>query len=334
MRITLVSDGQMPTPTPDSGGLQRVVYDLGRMLLRRGHAVTLVGAEGSQLEGATVVEACPPLLGQVAYTEKQVAEAALRTEYDVLLDVSHTHRAAYAEPERSVLFHQDVTPVAKHPRPVFISEDQRYRTYKGKHGYRVIHNKLLDPPVFSPLMPDGPHAVQKHDVALFLGNIVPHKGVHLAIYIALKLGIPLWVGGPMLDAGYADRVEKLCDGTKVLYIGALNQDEKYRALAQARMTICVPNQSFIHYHETAQLVAMESAWVGTPVLASANGGMPEYVPQATGRCGKTLKQMIALADEVWNWPDRTTVAAYAQRHFDLMTVADEWEGLLRDAAKC
>ncbi len=333
MKVTLVSDGQMPTPTPNTGGLQRVVYNLGQMLVRRGHEVTLIGAKGSYLEGAVdVVEACSPMLGKVTYTEHRVAEAAMKTKYDALLDVSHTHRAAYADPGHSVIFHQDVAQIAKHPRAVFISESQRQYTYKGKHGARVIHNKLLDPPVLSPLMPDGPTAVEHHDVLLFLGNLVPHKGAHLAIYVALKAGIPIWVAGPVLDAEYGRRVQRLCDGQKAIYIGPLNEQEKYRALAQARVTVCVPNQGHSGYMETAQLVAMESAWVGTPVLASKNGAIPEYVAEATGRYGKNLKEMVALLHEVWDMKGDPAIADYAQKHFDLMTVADEWEGLLEEAA--
>lgn len=327
-----MSDGQMPTPTSNSGGLQRVVYNLGQMLVRRGHLVTLVGAEGSFLAGAfDIIHACPPLLGKVGFTEERVAQAALKTKYDAILDVSHTHQAAYGDPEHSVIFHQDVTAIAKHPRPVFISESQRQRCYKSKHGARVIHNRLLDPPVFSPLMPDGPTAVKQRDVALFLGNLVPHKGAHLAIYIALKLEIPLWVAGPMLDAVYGERIQKLCDGERVIYIGALNEQEKYRALAQARMTICCPNQAHTGYFETAQLVAMESAWVGTPVLASNNGGVAEYVPIETGRCGKNLRQMLKLANEVWQMKNekRAEIMDYAHSHFDWMAVADEWESLLK-----
>jgi len=335
MRITLVSDGQMRTPEPNTGGLQRVVYNLGQMLIRRGHLVTLVAAKGSYLEGAVdVVEACPPILGQVSYTEEKIGEAASATEYDALLDVSHTHVAAYNDPEHSVIFHQDVTPIEKHPRPVFISESQRRRVYKGKHGAKVIHNRLLDPPIVSPLMPEGPRSVRQHDVALFLGNLVPHKGAHLAIYVAQKAGVPIWVAGPMLDPIYAKRIKMLCGRQNVTYIGPLNEQEKYRVLAQARMTICVPNQSHIGYHETAQLVAMESAWVGTPVLGSKNGGIVEYVHPETGRCGKNLKRMIELAEEVWEMKaHRDEIMEYAHQHFDWMNVAEKWEKILEEAAQ-
>lgn len=333
MRITLVSDGQMRTPEPNTGGLQRVVYDLGRMLVRRGHQVTLVAAEGSYLEGADVIEACPPMLGKLKHTEECIGRAAMKTEYDALLDVSHIHWAAYADPDHSVIFHQDVTAISKHPRPVFISESQRQKVYKGKHGARVIHNKLLDPPIFNPLMPDGPAAQRRHDVLLFLGNLVPHKGAHLAIHIARSAGLPIWVAGPMLDPEYARRIQGLCDGTKAIYIGPLNEYEKYRVLAQARATVLVPNEAHIGYSETAQLVAMESAWVGTPILASMNGGIPEYVPEETGRCGRTLKRMIQLVPTVWDMQDRQAIAGYAQHNFDLMTKAEEWEKLLAEAAE-
>jgi len=158
MRITLVSDGQMRTPEPNTGGLQRVVYNLGQMLIRRGHLVTLVAAKGSYLEGAVdVVEAW----GQVSYTEEKIGEAASATEYDALLDVSHTHVAAYNDPEHSVIFHQDVTPIEKHPRPVFISvlslsaSRSVVVSIKANTALRSYTTDYLIRPLSAPLCPKG-----------------------------------------------------------------------------------------------------------------------------------------------------------------------------------
>ena len=54
MRIALMSDAVWPTPLEGGHGLGRAVYNLGRELVKRGHAVTLLGAEGSALAGARV----------------------------------------------------------------------------------------------------------------------------------------------------------------------------------------------------------------------------------------------------------------------------------------
>ena len=50
-----MSDTVFPTPWAKGHGLGRMVYNLGRELVRRGHAVTLLGLDGSALEGATAV---------------------------------------------------------------------------------------------------------------------------------------------------------------------------------------------------------------------------------------------------------------------------------------
>jgi glycosyltransferase involved in cell wall biosynthesis len=310
----------MRTPEPKSGGLQRIVYDMGRVMVSRGHEVTLVGAEGSQLEGATVVEACPPRLGDPS-TEKAVADAALATEYDVILDASHTHQAAYKEPKKSVLWHHDVTPVERHPRAVFVSESQRTHTYKGKHGARVIINGL-----FSPTLPSG----TPKDVALFIGNIVPHKGAALAIHIARRLGIRLWVAGKMIDPVYGNIIYNMCDGQQIIYVGALNEQEKYRALVQARMTILCPNSGLSGHSEVGPLTMIESAFMGTPVLSTANGAMKEYVVPEIGRIGKNLTQMLQRAEEVWNMKQehqKDIMLAAFQRH-SLAAKGDEWEDVL------
>jgi glycosyltransferase involved in cell wall biosynthesis len=302
---------------------------MGRMLMSRGHEVTLVAAEGSYLEGATVIEACPAQLGALGRTEAAVKKAVLDTERDVILDITHTHQAAYEDPKHSVIYHQDISAIPRHPRAVFISEDQRYRTYKGKHNARVIINRII-PPHFE----DNPLFAGYRvplDVAIFLGNIVPHKGALVAIEVAKRMGVKLWVAGKVLDGVYGEKVMKACNGVEAIYIGPLNTNEKYRCLSQARMTICAPNTGLNHYHETGQLVVSESAFCGTPVLTSQNGGITDYVFPQIGRSGKNIREMVAQGKAVWEMTDRVSIADFANEHLNLMTHAEEWERILVEA---
>jgi glycosyltransferase involved in cell wall biosynthesis len=330
MRVTIAASAQMRTPEPDTGGIGNVAYDMGRMLLARGHEVTLVAAKGSSLPGATVVEACEPVLGAVEKTETAVCTAALDSAYDVLLDITHTHKAAYTVPHRSVIYHQDVTPIARHPRPVFISNDQRSRTYKGHHGATVIINHMIPPDLASNPLLTAP-VERDPDLAIFLGNIVPHKGAHLAIEVARRAGLRLWVAGRCFDGRYADRVLSRCDGERIAYVGPLNRNEKYRCLQRASMVICAPNVGFTDYHETGQLVVLESAFCGTPVLATRNGGISDYVLPEVGRCGTTLRAMLSAVPVV-RAMDHNRIRAFAHEHFDLMRVAPVWEAILASQA--
>ncbi len=333
MRITLCSDGQMTTPSPISGGLQRVVHDLGRLFVEQGHEVTLVAAEGSHLAGATVIEATPALFGQVMRTEEAISKAALSTTWDTLVDVSHTHMTAYDKPEHSIIYHEDITPLAKHPRIVFISDSQRYYTYKGKHGTKIMHNKLYPPEFPSLFLPNGPEGATQYDVALYLGNIVPHKGAHLVVQVAKRMGIKLWIAGKGYDPLYVANLQKTFNDDDILYIGAVNEAEKYRVISQARMMILCPNKAQYNYHEVGQLVAVEAQMMGTPILTSRNGGIKEYILPDAGLCGYNLKEMIRMGKEVWEWKQERSAAirASALMNFDLRMAAGWWNERLEEA---
>ena len=326
VRVTVVSDGLMATPSPGTGGLQSVVYDLCCGLADSGVDVTLIAAQGSRCPRAKVVETVMPNLGNLVGSEAANAEAALNTNYDVLLDISHTHKAAYVDITKSVIFHQDVGPIAPHPRVYCISFSQGQRTCQWKdtpYKVVVIHNRVYNPPS----VPE----VERRDVALFMGNIVRHKGAHIAIEVAERAGYPLWIAGVPHEPVYAEVVLNECLKGRATYIGALKGMEKWRVLARVRMVICCANRGYTGYNETAQLVAMEAALMGTPVLGSMNGGLHEYVAEATGHCGKNIAEMVAAAPAVWGM-DHDAVRAYALQNFTLESVMPRWVALLEGVA--
>jgi len=319
VRITVVSDGQMPTPSPNTHGLGRVAYDLARMFRDRGHQVNLVGSEGSHCEGVNVVEACPPILGAVQMTEEAVARAALKTEYDRILDVSHTHLAALMEP-KSVCFHQDPTQPKEHNFIYYISDAQRKvcRT----PGF-VMPNRL-----YKPHIPEGAH---RYDVALFLGNIVPHKGAHYAIEVAKRAGIKLWIAGKVLDPLYGQKVLSMCDDDRVTYLGPLDEREKYRTLSQVRLLLSCPNEGYCHYTETAQLAVIEAGLCGVPTVSSKCGGVVEYAIPGMGLNGENIKEMVELVPEALKM-DPEDVRKVAQDNFLMENHAEEWEEIMEEVA--
>lgn len=319
MRLTIVSDGQMPTPSPNTHGLGRVAYDLARMFRDRGHQVTLVGSHGSHCEGVNVVEACPPVLGAVQETEEAVAKAALATEYDALLDISHLHLAAQAE-YHSAIFHQDPTKLPGHRRIYYISYAQRDVCGVGGD---VMLNRL-----YRPHIPEGAH---RYDVALFLGNIVPHKGAHYAIEVAKRAGIKLWIAGKVLDGAYGQKVMSMCDDDRVTYLGPLDEKEKYRTLSQVRVLLSCPNQGYCQYTETAQLAVIEAGLCGTPTVSSKCGGVVDYAIPGMGLNGANIKEMAELIPAALEM-DHEAVRQTARETFLLENHAEDWEHIMQEVA--
>ena len=154
---------------------------------------------------------------------------------------------------------------------------------RGLHGrnrrYRVIHGGV-DLGRY-PMRLEGEH----DGSAVFLGRVLPHKGVHFLIE-GLPPGIPLHVIGPLLDPGYLERLRALAAGKDVCFHGPLPDAEVIerlgRAMALVHPTPVGPDGS-AGVHELFGLALVEAMARGCPVIASDAASLPEIVePEVSG----------------------------------------------------
>jgi glycosyltransferase involved in cell wall biosynthesis len=130
-------------------------------------------------------------------------------------------------------------------------------------------------------LPRGPRVVRAPVAEglrlAYLGQIAPHKGVHVAVeavrantHPALRLAIH----GPRTPhAEYAARLERIGAGdSRITFHGAYRRDDQAAILA-ATDAIVVPSICY----ESAGLVIWEANDAGVPVVASRLGGIPELV---------------------------------------------------------
>jgi glycosyltransferase involved in cell wall biosynthesis len=148
---------------------------------------------------------------------------------------------------------------------------------RGLHGrnrrHRVIHGGV-------DLDRYPPRETAEHDgSAVFLGRVLPHKGIHFLIE-GLPPGIPLHVIGPALDAGYLERLRSLAAGREVHFHGVLPDEEIVerlgRAMALVHPTPVGPDGS-AGVHELFGLALVEAMARGCPVIASNAASLPEIV---------------------------------------------------------
>ena len=108
---------------------------------------------------------------------------------------------------------------------------------------------------------------------VFLGRIHPDKGTHRAIEVAQRAGIPLVIAGVIQDSAYfRDMVEPHVDDDQVRFVGPVGPAERDRLLGGA-----VGLLHLISFSEPFGLSVVESFATGTPVIATAQGSMPELV---------------------------------------------------------
>ena len=126
------------------------------------------------------------------------------------------------------------------------------------------------------------------DHLVFLGRIHPDKGVHLAIEVAHRSGLPLLIAGIIQDKEYfRQQVEPYLDDRKISYIGVVGVPGKNELFARAR--------ALLHLNtipERFGLVLAEANAAGVPVIAMDLGSCREVIED--GRTG-VLVQDVAGA---------------------------------------
>lgn len=156
--------------------------------------------------------------------------------------------------------------------------------------------------------------------AVFLGRILPHKGIHFLIE-GLPAGVSLHVIGPALDPAYLDRLRDLAAGKKVHFHHGLSDAEVVvhlqRAMALVHPTPVRPDGS-AGVNELLGLAPIEGMACGCPVVASNAASLPEVVedgvsgllvpPNDPGAIGRALERLAADPD-LWH---RLAVGARAR----------------------
>ena len=132
-------------------------------------------------------------------------------------------------------------------------------------------------PNFAPIPPSNFSPVRYSNYFLFVGALEKHKGILLLLEIFRELGPKIdakliIVGAGSLAAYIKDFIIKNGIETKIILLNFVDDVELY-ALYKNSLALLVPSI----WPENAPLVALEALSVGTPVLASNEGGLPEIL---------------------------------------------------------
>lgn len=339
MRIGVVAPPWIPVPAPAYGGIEAVVAGTSRELARRGHDVVLVAAPGSAIEGVRTVAPLAEVPAQIGLSADEwghlVAATSALADRDVVIDHSgplgalllgqapapalHVVHGPLGDAERAV--YGTVCRGAPRLRLVAISRNQQ-RSGPGLPWAGVAMNGLdVD------ALPLG---AGRGGYLAFLGRMSPDKGVAEAIAVARAAGMPLRIAAkcrePAERAYFAEAVEPLL-GDGVTWLGEVDREGKV-ALLEDAAALVFP----IRWPEPFGMVMIESMAVGTPVLATRSGSVPEVVRD--GVTGVVRERPEELAAEVGRVTrlDRAACREHVRRHFSIDRMTDRHERLLADAA--
>ncbi|MER8072282.1 glycosyltransferase [Streptomyces sp. NPDC094034] len=152
-----------------------------------------------------------------------------------------------------------------------------------------------------------------------LGRMCADKGTDLAVRLAREAGIPLVLAGPVFSPDvefFAREIKPHIDGAAVTYIESVAGADKVQLLRGA-LAMVSPGR----WNEPFGLSMVEAMALGTPVVASRAGSLPEVVDDGvTGFVADDVPAMLACLDRV-RVLDRGRCAATARERFSPRVMA-------------
>lgn len=333
LRVALVSTPFVSVPPRAYGGTELVVADLAQALAAEGVEVVVYSTGDSDLPGIEVRSYFPKAqwppdrdVGRVHATWSlrdasrdprgfdvvhvhvpAGVEVARLSPYPVLYTLHHV-----ADPALSELYRR-----APHVRLVAISRSQARGEVAEVSA--VVHHGL-DPARYTP-MPDQGYL-------LFIGRYDRCKGVHHAIEVAERAGLPLVMAGAPHEEDYYEReVKPLVRRHGVLEVGPVGGQRKAALIARAR-ALLFP----IDWEEPFGLVMIEAMLSGVPVLATARGSVPEIVEDGvTGVICDDPTEMVGAARIADKLFDRARIRQAAVARWSSGRMARDYLRLYRAA---
>lgn len=148
------------------------------------------------------------------------------------------------------------------------------RSLPGRNQRRHVIYGGVDPERY-PMRPRCEH----DGSVVFLGRILPHKGIHFLI-AGLPPAVPLHVIGPAADPVYLGRLHALAEGKNVRFHHELS-DAAVISFLQRAMALIHPTpvdaDGSAGARELFGLALVEAMACGCPVIASQSASLPEIV---------------------------------------------------------
>ncbi|WP_436497955.1 glycosyltransferase family 4 protein [Actinokineospora sp. HUAS TT18] len=326
MKVGLLAPPWLPVPPPGYGGTESFIDRLARGLDKQGHDVVLFTTGDS--ETTVPIRYALELSAMDRIQDVTVELHHVCQAYAAMADRDLVHDHTLAGPVWGLAFgRQPVVTTCHGPlvaqRDIFrhyglrlpviaISHDQAARAPDVPVA-RVIHHGV-DAERF-------PSGTGSGGYLLFLGRMIPEKGVHEAITVAREAGMPLKIAAKMREpaehAYFAEHVEPHLGGT-VEYLGEATANEAMTLLAGA---VALLNP--IQWPEPFGLVMIEALACGTPVVTLRAGAAPEIVDDGvTGFVCDGHDELVAAVGRVGELDRRACRAVVADYFCTGRVVAD------------
>ncbi len=340
LKIAILAPPYLPVPPEKYGGTEKIVSLLTEGLVARGHDVTLFASGDSQTK-ARLVSIFPKALGNSGFTKSNTDKPVMHyhecykraSEFDII----HSHGQYLSLPEAEGLETPVVFTWHGSFYPGETTEEKRatLMRYKALRYISISDNQRAGLPelnyiatVYNAMdITQYPYvAKNKGDYLLWVGRVSPKKGAKTAIDVAKRVGIRLEMAAAIdpIDRAYFDaEIKPFIDGDSVIYHGEVGLEALVELYGGALATLYP-----ISWHEPFGLVMAESLAVGTPVIATSIGSVPEVVHDGqTGYVVDSSAGIQGLVDAVRHVQTikRSVCRSYAVERFDKERMVADYE---------
>jgi len=315
MRIATMITGHYTCPPPKGViyAPMLIVKAVAEGLTKRGQKVYFFGPEGSKLKVTKIFSGgLKPLHGKRKhqilrdpkidsakaanlwdqYLISLIYQGALKGEYDLI----HIHPVDRALPFGLAI--KKIPVVYTLHDPIYPWRAEIFRMFQSKNQYFVSLSDAQRKPapdlnwagtVYNGLdLKKFPFSEKPKDHCLFLGRLLPTKGVKEAIAACKITGERLIIAGTPSEGDYWEKEIKPHLNKNIQYVGNIPYEETYKYYGQAKVTLCP-----IQWEEPFGLTFIESMATGTPVIAFDRGSAREIIKDGeTGFVVKNVEEMI------------------------------------------
>lgn len=320
----------MPVPPAKYGGTERIIYYLIKGLNELGHEPILVGPGDSEAD-------CPivPTVEKAIYfplkkadkrAYKKVEQSALRKTTTAIssvlgeVDILHSHGADLLKFKNypnlttlhgKIIFEHIPYYLKRHSLNFAGISHNQTRVLKAFNYTGVVYNGL-DPDEFT-------FKKRPQNYLCWIGRFDREKNPHLAIKLAVSLGIKIKVAGKIdyLGDGYfQEEVEPLLKNPLVEYLGEIDLAQKNELLRNAKVNLHPTG-----FREPFGLTVLEAAYCGTPTLAINRGAMSELVRHSkTGMLVEDFEEGYEYI-KICYAMNRQYISRRARRRFNYLRMA-------------
>jgi len=253
-----------------------------------------------------------------------IYQEALRGKYDLI----HIHPVDRALPF-GLAFRKIPIVYTLHD-PIYPWRSEIFKMFQSKNQYYISLSNAQRKPApnlnWAGTVYNGtdlkffPFSGKPKDYCLFLGRLLPTKGVKEAIMAAEKAGEKLIIAGTPNEGKYWEKEIKPHLKKNIKYVGNIPYEKTYKYYGKAKVALYP-----IQWEEPFGLTFIESMACGTPAIAFNRGSAKEVIKNGkTGFVVKDINEMVKAIkkiDKISRWECRKWV----EKNFTIEKMVDNYE---------